>query len=75
VPSLKILGFRIPSINLVHHGEGVVDAEDPVGAEDPCTRAERDTLEPHGTVVDMGIEEDALEALAQKLSQLRHGLR
>jgi hypothetical protein len=62
VPSLKILSFLIPSINLVHHGEGDVDAEDYVGAEDPGVVAERDTPEPPGTRVSMGIQEDVPEA-------------
>jgi hypothetical protein len=62
VPSLKILGSLIPSISLVRHAEGEVEAEDSVGAEDPGTGVKRDMPEPPGTGVGIGIEEDVPEA-------------
>jgi hypothetical protein len=62
VPSLKILGLLIPSINRVCRGEGVVDAENLVGTEDPSVGTERDLPKPPGTGGGTGIKEDVPEA-------------
>jgi hypothetical protein len=61
VPSLKILGLLIPSINRVCRGEGVVDAENLVGTEDPSVGTERDLPKPPGTGGGTGIKEDVPE--------------
>jgi hypothetical protein len=52
----------------VHHGEGTVDIEDLVGAEDPSSRTKGDLPEPPGTEGGTGIKEDVLGALTQELS-------